>query len=272
MHFATIQSLRTKEIPALALPLLLLLGFNTYAGQAGGSKTNSAEDRVVIKPRRIVLRRSRALARQFPERKTAVVTYPVISGLRNPAVLRRLRALLEFKNIFDYSLDEYRDDAWLSEFSYVVNYNSNYLLDITFRQSGMAAYPDEHSKHFLINLKDGNVVKAADAFHANRLDELAALVDHKLQLELKEIADDNASSSGVSAEDKDFLRQAHEPLKFEVKDLDDFSVGRTGITFLYDAGLPHVIQAFEPAGRYFFNYSALSEYISSDGPLRRFKR
>ena len=45
---------------------------------------------------------------------------------------RRVRALLDFKNIFGYSLKEYREDAWLTEFDYVVNHNGNSLLDITF--------------------------------------------------------------------------------------------------------------------------------------------
>ena len=123
----------------------------------------------------------------FPIRKTATVTYPVISGLSNRAVLRRIRSLLDFKNIFDYSLKEYREDTWLSEFSYDVNYNRNFLFDITFTQSGVAAYPDEHSKHFLINLKDGRIIKAADAFLVDKFGVLAALVDQKLQAELREI-------------------------------------------------------------------------------------
>ena len=45
-----------------------------------------------------------------------------------------MRSLLDFKNIFDYSLKEYREDAWLAEFAYNVNHNSDYLLDITFTQ------------------------------------------------------------------------------------------------------------------------------------------
>ena len=112
----------------------------------------------------MVLLRTGRMAKQFPHKKRAVVTYPVVSGLRDAEVLRRVRAPLDFKNIFDYSLKEYREDAWLSEFSYVVNHNGNSLLDITFMQSGSGAYPDDHEKHFLINLKDGSVVKASEAF------------------------------------------------------------------------------------------------------------
>jgi len=185
--------------------------------------------------------------------------------LSDAAVLRRVRSLLKFKNIFDYSLKEYREDAWLSEFSYVVNYNRNYLLDITFRQSGMAAYPDEQSKHFLINLKDGRIVKARDVFEAGKLDSLAALVNAKLQQEIKRIANENRSPN-----EKELIDGAYDNLKFELTNIDEFSVGPRGITFLYDAGFPHVIKALEPGGRYFFSYAALREYIKRDGLLGQF--
>jgi hypothetical protein len=256
-------------MPFLILAFLSFLSATGYVPQATTGHAIRNEDRVIIKPRRIVLKRSGQLAKQFPDRKTAVVTYPIISGLSNPAVLRKVRTALEIKNVFDSSLNEYRDDGWLTEFGYVVNYNSNYMLDITFRQSGMGAYPDEASKHFLLSLKDGHIVKAVDVFQSDKLAALAALVDRRLQRELKEIATENAQ--GASAEDIDSIRQAHEPLKFKVQNLDDFSVGRSGVTFLYDADFPHVIQAWEPNGRYFVSYAALRDYIKRDGLLGRFK-
>jgi len=44
-----------------------------------------------------------------------------------------------------------------------------------------------------------------------------------------------------------------------------------GVTFLYDAGFPHVIQALQPDGRYFFSYAVLRPHIKSSGPLGVFK-
>jgi hypothetical protein len=194
----------------------------------------------------------------------------VVGGLTDPTVLRRVRSVLSFKNIFEYSLEEYREIAWLSEFSYVVNYNRDYLLDITFTQSGAAAYPDEQTKHFLINLKDGKVVRASDAFESGTFERLAAKVDSKLQLELKQIAETNSTASENDPQGKKWAKEANEVLKFEVQNLNDFSVGRRGITFLYDAGFPHAIKAFEPQGKYFFSYSELKPYIKHDGPLGQF--
>jgi hypothetical protein len=251
------------------LAVLSLTNFNAYAArQVRLDAATGVEDRVIIQRRRIVLVRSPELARQFPDRKRAVVTYPVISGLSDTVVLRRVRSLLAFKNIFDYSLKDYRDDAWLSEFSYVVNYNANYLLDITFMQSGMAAYPDDQTKHFLINLKDGSIAKASDAFEPSKFTTLAAAVNRKLQNEIKQIEDENAASTDGKA--KEWSKEANENLKFEINNLDDFSVGRRGIIFLYDAGFPHAIKAFEPRGKYFFSYAELKPYIKRDGLLGQF--
>jgi hypothetical protein len=250
----------------LTLFFLSVLSFS-WPAQINTSGARRAEDHVVIQRRRIVLVRNHELAKRFPDRKTAVVTYPVISGLNNPVVLQRVRFTLDFKNIFDYSLDDYRKDSWLSEFTYKLNYNSNYILDITFTQSGMAAYPDEQDRHFLIDLRDGHILKALDVFESNGLKSLASLVDLELQREIKQIAKENAAEP----EEKEAVAGAYENLKLGVQNLDDFSVGRTGITFLYNAGFPHVIKALEPRGHYFFSYSALNQYIKRDGLLGRFK-
>ncbi len=66
------------------------------------------------------------------------------------------------------------------EFSYKVNYNKNSILDITFTQDGSGAYPDTQTRHFAINLKNGNVIKASDAFITSSLPTLRTKLDGKL--------------------------------------------------------------------------------------------
>jgi hypothetical protein len=179
-----------------------------------------------------------------------------------------VRAILAIKNTFGSSLDEYRDDGWLTDFSYHIDYNRNYFLDITFTESGVGAYPDEHAKHFLINLRDGRLVKGSDVFVAGKLEALASLVDAQLQKELEETAREN---SGSTSEYMESLASQGQ-LTFTAQNLDDFSVGTGGITFLYDAGFPHVIKAFQPTGAYFLSYSRLKPFIKPNGPLGQFVR
>lgn len=253
-----------KGMRYLILSLTLLASMSYAVSPAVASKSEGVPS-VVIQKRRIVLVRTGKFVRDFPERKRAIVSYPVIVGPKNSPVLRKVRALFDFKNIFDTSLAEYRQDTWLSEFNYKVNYNRNFILDITFMQDGIAAYPDSQTKHFAINLRNGELIKATDAFNSSSLGELAVRVDKKLQTEKQEIIRD-------SGDDKETARDLLKDLKFNTSSLDEFSISDKGITFLYDAEFPHVVQALQPAGEYFFSFVELKSYIKRDGPLGMFVR
>lgn len=249
----------------LTLSLMLLAIISCAASPAAVASKSDGVPSVVIQKRRIVLVRTGKFVRDFPERKRAVVSYPFIVGPKNSPVLRKVRALFDFKNIFDTSLAEYRADTWLSEFDYKVNYNRNFILDITFMQDGIGAYPDTHTKHFAINLRNGELIKAADAFNSSSLDALAEMVDKKLQTENQETIRD-------SGEDRETAKDLLKDLKFKASDLDEFSISDKGITFLYDAGFPHAVQALQPVGEYFFSFAELKSHIKRDGALGMFVR
>lgn len=122
---------------------------------------NTLQQQTTIRRRHIVLVRSAEVARLFPKRKTAIISFPVITKLK-PNVLKKVRVHFAFKNIFDYSLADQSPGQFLS------------------------------------------------------------------------------------------LKKR--------------------ITFLYDAGFPHVIKVLEPRGRYLFCYDRLTPFIRSDGPLGQFVR
>ena len=52
--------------------------------------------------------------------------------------------------------------------------------------------------------------------------------------------------------------------------LDEFSISDKGVTFLYDYGFPHAIQALEPDGRYFFTWAQMKQHIKRGGLLAKF--
>lgn len=209
------------------------------------------------------------VVKDFPEKRRATITYPIVSGLKDLRILRRVQSILNVKNAFDTSISEYRESTWLEEFTYKVNYNKNHVLDITFTEDGSGAYPDLHHRHFAINLKNGSVIKAADVFIQSKLPELSRILNDKLQAELKEILESLVSSKS-DPEDVAIAKEAQEPLRYTIENLNEFSVGARGITFLYDAGYPHAIQAFEPTGKYFFSYAELKSFIKPDGVLGQF--
>lgn len=252
----------------LTLILLLLFVFSGNAAHLAANTVALSGDSVVIEKKKVVLVRPAALVKDFPERKRATVSYPVITGGLSPAVLRKVRALLQVKNIFDTSLEEYKADTWLEEFDYEVNYNKNYILDITFTQTGTAAYPDTHTKHLAINLKTGNLIKAGDVFKPESLNALAAMVDQKLQDEIRKTRAETAGD--MNQEERESMAEMYSNLKFGVEQLDEFSINEKGVTFLYDAGFPHAVQALEPIGQYSFSYAELSAHIKSEGLLGKF--
>ena len=248
---------------------LVLTSGSTVLGQTRSTNAPAAGS-VTVRPRRIIIRRSAAVTKHAPERKSAVIVVPIVTGLSDPKVLARVRAELDIKKAFNTTLQEYREDTWLDDFGYEVHYNADYLLDITFTQNGIGAYPDTHQHHMLINLRNGRRVRAADVFEAPRLDALAELVNSELQRELRKLHAKNIAE--VQNEDeRQTLTEAYGHLVFERVNLDEFSVGNTGITFLFDAGFPHVMKALEPHGRYFFSYKTLNDYIRHDGPLAKFR-
>lgn len=244
--------------------LLLLAAF-----AAAPAPRASAQERAVVRKKRVVVIRTGEVARDFPHRRRAVVNLPVVSGLSDPKVLRKVRAALDLKNVFQTSLAEYRRDAWLEELDFKVNYNRRHILDVTFWQEGSGAYPDTQQAHFAISLRTGDVLKAQDVFEPAGLYALAALANEKLRAEVAEqirvVERDkelSADADGLSG-----IKDALSGLSFNVEHLDNFEVGEAGVTFLYDAGFPHVIQAVQPAGRYFFTYAQLAPYVRRGGPL-----
>lgn len=273
-YFASVLSIIKKSMCFSTLFLLLLFVFSGNAAQpVAAATTVLPADRVVIEKRKVVIVRTGKFVRDFPSRKRAVISYPFIrSGASNAAALRKVRALLQVKNIFDISVAEYRADTWLDEFDYQVNYNRNFILDIAFTQNGMGAYPDGQTRNFAINLKTGEVIKARDVFKPEALKTLAEMIDRKLQAENEQTLKEMAQDSSVTAEDRNYYREQLAPLKFEIKNLDDLSINDKGITFLYDAGFPHVIQALEPNGRYIFSYAELRPFIKPEGHLGIFVR
>jgi hypothetical protein len=254
------------RLPTALLALAIILSLSAQSRMA------VAQDRVIIQPRTVVLAPARKETARHPARAKATARYPIILGLTNASVLARIQHMLAVKSIFGSTLEEYRRDEGFEDFDYKLNYNKNYLLDITFSHSGMGgAYPSTERKHFLINLKNGMIVKATDAFKAEALATLARMANQKLKAETKDLVKVVAEDKEQDAEQKASLKEQLEQLTFTIESLNQFSVSDKGVTFLYDAGFPHVIQALQPDGEYFFTHAELRSYIKPTGPLGIFR-
>lgn len=230
-----------------------------------------AQSSISIKPKKVVYTRSGA----EPEKRHFDIRYPIVTGLLSPTVKRKLENTISYWRVFETSLKESMEETYLSSLDYQVNYNKNGVLDISLIQEGVGAYPSTQTVNLLINLKTGRQVEFKDVFKSGQIDNLAKMVDRRLEAEKRKIKQqiDRDVSAGNEAEtDKTSFKEDVENLKFTTKDFNEFSVSDKGVTILYDAGFPHVILALQPEGRYFFTYSELKPFIRSDGLLGKFIR
>lgn len=229
---------------------------------------------VTITPKKTVYTRKGKVS--FKEKRRFTVTYPIVSGTIPAATKKKLENTISYWRVFQTTLSEnLSENDWLSEAYYEVNYNKNGILDIALTQEGSAAYPDSHTFNLVVNLKTGEQVKFADITKVETLTKLAEMTNRKLKTEKKEIVESIKNDKETYKNDKeqqDFDIKMINDLSFSAENFDEFSVNDKGMTIFYDAGFPHVIQALQPNGRYFFTWAELKPFIKADGLLGKFVR
>jgi hypothetical protein len=227
---------------------------------------------VIIRPKKVVYERTAKGLSDW--KRTFEVTYPIFSGKISPAALRRLKLGTDYWRVFDMKLaDNLRDDQWLSSCDYVVNYNKHNILDILLVIEGDAAYPDSAIRHLVFDIRSGRKLGFPDIFYASRMPDLLGKIRTVMKLNEEEAVKE-------SDEVRETLEQYREgepdlyptPDRIQFKDLDGFRISDTGVTFIYDYGYAHVVEALEPPNEFFLSYSELKPFIRTDGLLARFVR
>jgi hypothetical protein len=249
---------------ASALELTLLLPLKALAQGAPSSSLTQRSGSITLQSKTAVLQHGKKGA-AFPDYKEAIVRYPVASGLADPIVLKNVQASISLKQVLGQSLaemqQEYRDNFWLSEVSYTVNYNQNNILDLTYTTSGSSAYPSSFDKHVSVNLKTGKRLRVKDLLKTEGFGSIAQMIEVMMQKEiLQKIAE-------FRKEDPDINKNLFTKHHFQSKNIEDFSIGKMGVTFYYNFDFPHVIKAAEPSGAYLIPYSQLRAYIRPEGAL-----
>jgi hypothetical protein len=198
------------------------------------------------------------------DREKASISFPVVSISGDQEVLKNVQKAVDLKAGTDKSLEEWKEELkeswWLEEIDYTVSYNKHSIFSLTYSVSGTGAYPDTWSTHLVVDLKTGRSLHADDIIEPTTLKTLAATINRRLRAEVKKSIRQHAAEMG------DLTKELGEA-RFTVKDLDHFLIEERGITFFFDFGFPHVVQALEPSGRYFLSYADLGPYLRKDGPL-----
>lgn len=208
------------------------------------------------------------------ERKIFTVVYPIVKSA-DATIKTKIENAISYWNVFDISLeDNLNDDFWLTDLNYKIIYNKNGILDIALMQEGVGAYPDSQTVEMVIDIKTGARVAFSDVIRSDMREELTNLVNKKLEIKKKEVIQqiDKNEFGEYEAAQRESFKQEINDLKFAVESFTEFAVSDQGITVIYDAGFPHVIQALEPEGRFFFDWAQIKSYIKPDGLLGRFTR
>ncbi len=230
---------------------------------------------VTITPKKTVYTRKGKVS--FKEKRTFTVTYPVVSGAISAATKKKLENTISYWRVFETSLAENLNGSdGLDELYYKVNYNKNGILDISLSQDFSAAYPSSQTYNLVIDLKSGQQAKFDDVFKQDSRAEFARMVNKKLIAEKNSIIKDiDSGKFGNTKEDKESnqaVKEQLQGLEFTAETFNEFSVSDKGVTILYDAGFPHVIQAAQPDGRYFFTWAEVKKFIQPNGLLAKFIR
>lgn len=238
-----------KAIPVILLGLLVVC---------------TANAQVKISPMKVIYVRS---GEQIPDfKKRFEISYPIVEDVRNAAVRRRIENSISYWNVFDTTLkDDWNEYTWLDSMYYEVTYNKNGILDIELLRQGSAAYPDGHSQHVVVNTRTGTRVRIPDAF--KKIGDLLVKID---EAQKKEIADHIEELKQDDEQAAESFREMMEEGTYGDDKLDEFSVSDTGVTFIYDYGFPHAIQALQPEGKYFFSWDELAPFIRPRGVFGQF--
>jgi hypothetical protein len=218
---------------------------------------------VVITPKKTVYRRPKPI---MDFKKTFTVTRPVVKA-STPTRSKKIGAAISYEKVSDLNIkEEINDVQWLEEATYKVNYNKNGILDITLTVSGTGAYPSTFDRTVVVDTKTGSRVTPKDVF--TDLAGLAAKGKKAQEAEIKQ----GLAEIKKEEPDAESPENLFENANFTVENLNEFSINDRGVTFIYDYGFPHVIQAMQPDGRYFFTWKELKRYIKPAGLFGRFVR
>ena len=188
-----------------------------------------------------------------------------IAKASTSALSQKITASISPIKVLEINLkEEIGEYQWLEEADYKVLFNRQGVLCVELWMTGTAAYPDSVTKTVVVDIATGARVAVTDVL--KDLEKLVPLVKKKQRAEIT--AATKAMKSDPDAKPEELFSETN----FTVEDFGDFAVDATGVTFMYDYGFPHVLEALQPAGKYHFTWAELKPFIRSDGLLARFVR
>lgn len=215
--------------------------------------------KVTITAKKVIYTRKKPIS---DYKKTFEITYPKVKAA-TPALSKKIEAALSYEKAFDFKLAEEMDEIqWLQSATYDAVFNSGKVLSVNLNIEGSAAYPDGSTKTVVVDTSTGTKQTAAMVF--TNFKGIAEMADRDLQRDIKQAIKNLRNDPEMKNPDPATL---FEGKKFTIDDLEGYSVDGKGVTFHYEFGFPHVIQAAEPSGYYFYTWAKIKKYLLPGGLL-----
>lgn len=200
-------------------------------------------------------------------KKTFTVNHPKVKA-STPALSRKIERLISHETVLGVNIkEEIGEIQWLEEADFAVVHNANDVLTVKLWINGTGAYPSGSTKVVVVDTKRG--VRLTPAMVFSDLKGLAAMVQKDLEKEIAAGIQRMKNEPDIGEIKPEDL---FEDKRFQIEDLDGFSVGANGVTFTYNYDFPHVIEAFEPGGSFTYSWAQLRPYIKATGLLARLAR
>ncbi|QQS42306.1 MAG: hypothetical protein IPM63_05015 [Acidobacteriota bacterium] len=227
--------------------------------------TVSAFPQVSITPMKVIYVRQGDDLPDFKRRFE--VTYPIVSGLKSERAKRQFEDTISYWTAFDTTLEENLGDYyWLDTLDYEVPFNRSGIVVIRLFINGSGAYVDGDLKTLVLDTNTGRRVTVREAFM-----NLPALVEKLVVMQEAAVAEEIESRKEMDPDDAETIAEYMKDKTITVTSLDEFSVSDEGVTFHFDYGFPHVIQALQPNGDYLFTWEEIGPYLRKGGPLSRLR-
>lgn len=220
--------------------------------------------RVTITPKKVTYTRKKPIS---DYKKTFEVTYPKVKAA-TPALSKKIEAALSYEKALEFKLSEELGDLqWLESATYDAVFNNGKVLSVNLNIEGSGAYPDGSTKTVVVDTSTGTTQTPSMVF--TRLPELVAMIKKDQKLEIGQAIINLRNDPDMKDPDPATL---FEGKVFTPNDLSGFAVDGKGVTFHFDYGFPHVIQAAEPSGYFFYRWDQMKRFIKPRSVLAALAR
>lgn len=145
--------------------------------------------------------------------------WPQISGIKNQEISEKVAKTIDFEKVSGKNTQAAQDAK--EESSYVVNYNDNNILSLSFYVNFKSGEASKTGKNILLDLRKGVALQVKDIFKKDRINDLLSLCDKKLQENISKYKIEGYSDRKFEEGSLENFIYSEKGFRFDVPAIDD---------------------------------------------------